>query len=196
MPVPNDCLFGHFKLMNEYPPPQLRTYAYADKAREKQRLAALAASDLAAASRDPKENAAREKKRKGAISKEEAWSLQKERKVIRDLRKTKKERKRAFLKAQREGGGGGVASKEGEGGDKMDDDDDEDSDESDNGDGGDAPREAGGKRPGRGGAGQADADDDDDELEDDWTAEERAAKKMRRGKVTEKEFHKTFFAGL
>ena len=70
---------------------QLRTFAYADKRREAQRVAALAREDAAPA---PPPRAAPAKKQEGA------WSEQKRRKEARDVRREKKERKRRWLHEQ------------------------------------------------------------------------------------------------
>lgn len=67
-----------------------RTFAYADRQREKQRLAALERADA--------EPAAPQRTRE---PRREAWSEQKRRKDTRDARREKKERKRRWLHEQR-----------------------------------------------------------------------------------------------
>lgn len=112
---------------------QLRTFAYADKQREKQRLAALERKD-AEVQAEPKPSKAAPR---------EAWSEQKRRKEVRDVRREKKERKRRWLQEQA--------------------------------------------------ATQAQASE---ESEDDWVAEERAAKKLKQGKIPQEAFNAEFFSAL
>lgn len=110
---------------------QLRDYAYADRQREKQRLAALetAESEVGKASARPRPR------------KVEAWSEQKRRKEARDVRREKKERKHRWLR-------------------------------------------------------EHEADKTEDEEEDDWAAEERAAKRVRKNALAEDTFQTEFYDGL
>jgi ATP-dependent RNA helicase DDX55/SPB4 len=87
------CEEPHFFVQQEQSV-DLRTFAYADKAREQQRIASLAATPASA-------NSDKRKKRKtDAVQAEEAWSNQKDAKERRLVRKEKKQRKRAFLQKQ------------------------------------------------------------------------------------------------
>ncbi|KAL4403096.1 ATP-dependent rRNA helicase Spb4 [Malassezia pachydermatis] len=81
--------------------PDLRTFAYADKQREKQRLAAL-----------EKQDAAPVPDRPARAPKLEAWSDQKRRKETRDLRRAKKEKKRRWLREQELASGSSHAHEE------------------------------------------------------------------------------------
>ena len=73
---------------------QWSTFAYVDKSRGAQRIAALKAAEESI-NQAPKND----HKKKGKNNKNEAWSDQKARKVEREKRKEKKEKKKAWQKA-------------------------------------------------------------------------------------------------
>lgn len=116
--------------------PDLATFAYADKQREKQRLASLA------------KQAAHPAQPKPQRVKAEAWSEQKRKKETRQLRRDKKQRKREWLAKE-------------------------------------AEAEA-----------QAKAEADDGSDESDFAAEERAAKKLRKGTLSPSSFDAAFFDSM
>ncbi|UZJ52679.1 hypothetical protein CBS101457_001999 [Exobasidium rhododendri] len=82
------------------------TFAYADKAREKQRLEVLekrkAEKEEEAKSSDVP--ASKKKKMRGTLASETAWSLQKAKKERKEERKEKKAARRAYDRKQKEGG--------------------------------------------------------------------------------------------
>ncbi|PWN54113.1 DEAD-domain-containing protein [Violaceomyces palustris] len=140
----------------------LKTFAYADKLREKQRLKSeeeKEAQRLAREAEDGVSKAGKVDRKKSQLKRKEiedsasAWSDQKQRRATRDLRKLKKERKRAYLRGLKETeggqGGDGVEGGEGEG-----------------------------KRGGGGGIDSV-AENMEDDDDDDWAEEERMAKKLK-----------------
>ncbi|KAN0065127.1 ATP-dependent rRNA helicase spb4 [Thecaphora frezii] len=152
----------------------LRKFAYADKAREKQRLANLAAEDARRAEQPEEVAAEEERKRRShlgakgeaAIKAQEAWSKQKLKKQKRDARKLYKERKRAYLvRVGAEGRG------EGEGSDDSGDDEKGGDAAEGKGKGKGAKRDNEDAGPSGGGGGSD---------EDDWAEEERKAKRQRK----------------
>ncbi|KAL1701419.1 P-loop containing nucleoside triphosphate hydrolase protein [Schizophyllum commune] len=156
------------------------TYAYADKAQEAKRLAELAARQVQAASRADAAAQRRERKKTNT-----AWSAQKDRQDERQRRKEKKVSKRKWERkeaAAKEGKGEGGETKGEEGkGEK----------------GGEGTMEVDGEGkdgkaetvPAKRGASS------DDEGADDWAElarEERMAKKVKRGAVSQKAFDAEF----
>jgi ATP-dependent RNA helicase DDX55/SPB4 len=76
---------------------KMDTFAYADKAREKQRLEGLEKRKLEKANEDLKDKSLKAKKKmRGAVASETAWSHQKAQKDKKEERKEKKTRKREF----------------------------------------------------------------------------------------------------
>ncbi|WFC98881.1 RNA helicase [Malassezia yamatoensis] len=119
--------------------PDLRTFAYADKRREAQRLEALERKDTEVESTQSK---------KPARAPKEAWSEQKRRKEVREVRREKKERKRQWIHDQQQNDGNSMSA------------------------------------------------DDSDGEEEDFAAEERAAKKLKQGKMDSDEFDASFFQAM
>jgi len=153
-------------------------YKYQDKQKEAVRVKKLAEYK---AKQEQKEKEAalnggnnNDKKRK-PINKASAWSEKQEAKERKMDRQLKKQRKRDYLKRLANG-----EIKEGEGkkaGDNEDDDDDDEKGEKENKD----------KKMDLG------SDDDGEDEEDSWEAlarEERLAKKVKKGKLSSKEFDK------
>ncbi|SPO41118.1 related to ATP-dependent rRNA helicase SPB4 [Pseudozyma flocculosa] len=158
----------------------LRTYAYADKAREKQRLVNLELEDQRRAERPEEVEAEEARKRRAhlgvkgeaAIKADEAWSKQKLRKQKRDARKLHKERKKAYLKRVREGGEQGHdGSAPGDSGD---------ADEAGQGGQGAPTATATATATAARGTARGGGGDDDDDEGDDWAEEEREAKRQRK----------------
>ena len=118
--------------------PDLQTFAYADKQREKQRAARQHARASAPAPEGPRV----------PRGKTEAWSEQKRKKETRSLRREKKQRKRQWLQSQQEP------------------------------------------------AKSAQMLTVDADKEDDWGAEERAAKKLKKGSMTQAAFDAAFFDSM
>ncbi|KAF9343112.1 ATP-dependent rRNA helicase spb4 [Mortierella sp. AD094] len=143
-------------------------YKYLDKQKEAVRVKKLAEYKAKQAEKEKQAalNGENDKKRK-QIHKSSAWSEKQEAKERKLDRQLKKQRKREYLKR--------VANGEIKEGDKSegnkDDDDEDDGDDSDEGD----------------------ANKEDEEDEDSWEAlakEERLAKKVKKGKLSAKEFDK------
>lgn len=140
----------------------LDNFAFADRKREVQRLAAKEVdAKKRAAAATSKAGAEDEERKRGlprtngaAARAAPAWSEQTARKERRQERRDKKVRKRAFLARQREDTVAGVNGRAIDKASRGEDD----------GDGGDN-------------------DDDDDDDQDDWAAEERQAKKAKRAKA-------------
>ncbi|KAI5893289.1 DEAD-domain-containing protein [Schizophyllum commune H4-8] len=153
------------------------TYAYADKAQETKRLTELAARQVQAASRADAAAQRRERKKTNT-----AWSAQKDRQEERQRRKEKKVSKRKWERkeAAAKEGKGGDAEKDGVGGKgtacAMDVD-------------GEGKEGETATVPAKRGASP------DDEGADDWAElarEERMAKKVKRGAVSQKAFDAEF----
>ncbi|KAF9295033.1 ATP-dependent rRNA helicase spb4 [Linnemannia elongata] len=150
-------------------------YKYQDKQKEAVRVKKLAEYK---AKQEQKEKEAalkggnNDKKRK-AINKASAWSEKQEAKERKMDRQLKKQRKRDYLKRLANGEIKAGEGKEGEGDDDDDDEEDEKEDAKD-------------KKTDMGG-------DEDEDDEDSWEAlarEERLAKKVKKGKLSSKEFDK------
>ncbi|KAF9096766.1 ATP-dependent rRNA helicase spb4 [Mortierella sp. AD031] len=151
-------------------------YKYLDKQKEAVRVKKLAEYKIKQEQKE-KEAALKggnnDKKRK-PINKASAWSEKQEAKERKMDRQLKKQRKRDYLKRLANG-----EIKEGEGkADQGNDDDDEDEDEDDEKDSKDT---------------NSTPVDEDEDDEDSWEAlarEERLAKKVKKGKLSSKEFDK------
>ncbi|KAK3809457.1 MAG: P-loop containing nucleoside triphosphate hydrolase protein [Benniella sp.] len=149
-------------------------YKYQDKQKEAVRVKKLAEHKAKQAEKEKQAALAghgqQDKKRK--ISKTSAWSDKQEAKERKVERQLKKQRKREYLKRV---ANGEIKEGEGKGGSKNgpESDDDSDEDEDDKG-----------KKTGKS---RMEVDDDDEE---ELAREERLAKKVRKGKLSEREFDK------
>ncbi|WFD35004.1 RNA helicase [Malassezia cuniculi] len=151
---------SHESSIFEEVPIDLDTFAFADKQREKQR----------------QEGIGRKKQVHVPKTHTEAWSEQKKRKEMRDIRREKKDRKRAWLRKQEAANSADA-------------------------DGTATTSSQAATATGSGsGSASATAPGDDyssaDDLEDDWAAEERAAKRVRQGKMSSSDFDAGFFSAL
>jgi ATP-dependent RNA helicase DDX55/SPB4 len=90
---------GRHPLANVLPRMQMDTFAYADKAREKQRLEALETrkAEVKSSAMNP---TSKKKKMRGTVASESAWSQQKAKRERKEERREKKVRKREFEKKQ------------------------------------------------------------------------------------------------
>lgn len=150
-------------------------YKYQDKQKEAVRVKKLAEYKAKQAEKEKQaalNGQTKDKKRK-PINKASAWSEKQEAKERKLERQVKKQRKRDYLKRVANGeikAGEGAA--EGEDGDEDDEDEEE----------GESKKSSGGKH-----------ELDDEDEEDSWEAlalEERLAKKVKKGKLTSKDFDK------
>jgi len=153
------------------------SYAYADKAREKLRLAAKEEEDKRRLDNGDgsADAAAIPKKKKGPPVKTTAWSLKVEARERRDLRREKRQRKRAYLKGQNGDG---------------EEDEGQDSSDSES-----PPPVKRGRKTSEGPKVEDVADEDDEGDFEDLQAEKRAAKRIKKGKSGQDEMHMQFAAG-
>ncbi|KAF9335555.1 ATP-dependent rRNA helicase spb4 [Podila minutissima] len=147
-------------------------YKYQDKQKEAVRVKKLAEHKAKQAEKEKQAALNGDSKKRKPINKASAWSEKQEAKERKLERQLKKQRKRDYLKRKANGEiPEGDDAKDGEGEDDNSDDEDGDEDES----------------------GSKDNNKDDREDEDDWEElqnEERLAKKVKKGKMSSRDFDK------
>lgn len=147
-------------------------YKYQDKQKETVRVKKLAEHKAKQAEKEKQAALNGDSKKRKPINKASAWSEKQEAKERKLERQLKKQRKRDYLKRKANGEiPEGDDAKDGEGEDDNSDDEDGDEDES----------------------GSKDKNKDEGEDEDDWEElqnEERLAKKVKKGKMSSRDFDK------